>query len=304
MKGSVIHKQGICEVHHFVKSYVEKQLKNSIFQCTIAGSFHILQFIISEESKDSENLEKYMHIRTKAKKNNTISCCIYKCTLRIHHTKRKPYISNIQKCCQLWEWERKRLLSVLSFEKPSVMVWGCVNGHGVLGNFHICEGNIKGGVRDHVKAPSCSATIKLKHFPEPAHSDIQVTIDTITTMTYLGKLESKLNTDWNGWKSKLMLCTLQSKTLCFFFTYRELFLYYLKITYPTSNSGRYVQVFQDIPAYFSKIMPSYNLHVLQQHGFMVKEARYRTAFPAVHGALRNVKYNNGHPRLLCNSSHI
>lgn len=207
MKGSVIHKQGICEVHHFVKSYVEKQLKNSIFQCMIAGNVHVLQFIISEDSKDSENLEKYMHIRTKAKKNNTISCCIYKCTLRIHHTKRKPYISNIQKCCQLWEWERKRLLSVLSFEKPSVMVWGCVNGHGVLGNFHICEGNIKGGVRDHVKAPSCSATIKLKHFPEPAHSDIQVTIDTITTMTYLGKLESKLNTDWNGWKSKLMLCT-------------------------------------------------------------------------------------------------
>lgn len=71
MKGSVIHKQGICEVHHFVKSYVEKQLKNSIFQCMIAGNVHVLQFIISEDSKDSENLEKYMHIRTKAKKKNT-----------------------------------------------------------------------------------------------------------------------------------------------------------------------------------------------------------------------------------------
>lgn len=33
-------------------------------------------------------------------------------------------------------------------------------------------------------------------------------------------------------------------------------------------------IFRGIPAYFSKSMPSHNLHVLQPHGFVVKECRY------------------------------
>ena len=38
---------------------------------------------------------------------------------------------------------------------------------------------------------------------------------------------------------------------------------------------------KDVPAYFSKTMPRYILHVLQQRGFEVKEFRYWTGQPAV-----------------------
>ena len=112
---------------------------------------------------------------------NTVRGYICKCKLKLYYAKRKPYINNTQKrrwllwarahlrwtdakwksvltsdestfqiifgncgCCVLWAKEEKEHLDCYQrkVQKPaSVMVWGCVSGHG-MANLHICGGTI------------------------------------------------------------------------------------------------------------------------------------------------------------------
>lgn len=69
--------------------------------------------------------------------------------------------------------------------------------------------------------------------------------------------------------------------------------------------------FRDVPAYFSKTMPSHILQVFQQRGFIVTECRNWTGLPAVQtclplkmcGTLWSKRYDNRDPGLLSQSFH-
>ena len=41
-----------------------------------------------------------------------------------------------------WPNRKRTIQIVISAKPPSVMVWGCVSSHGIMGNLHICEGTI------------------------------------------------------------------------------------------------------------------------------------------------------------------
>ena len=45
-------------------------------------------------------------------------------------------------CHVLWTKEERTIQTVIRAKPASVMVWGCVSDHGIMGNLHICERTI------------------------------------------------------------------------------------------------------------------------------------------------------------------
>ncbi len=126
---------------------------------------------------------------------NTIRRAIYRCQLKLYHSKRKPFVNMVQKLhCVLWakahlKWTVSKWKSVLwsdeskfdilvgnhgrrvlrtkeegdlpacyhhSVQKPaSLMVWGCISAHG-MGSLHVLEGTMNAEMYIKVLEQLCS----------------------------------------------------------------------------------------------------------------------------------------------------